>query len=90
MSCFAINTFEEDNTTITLDSAQQLLDIGRDALGLAPIPGLDVAAGALSSIIGMIKVCTKHSLLLTIAHISFSKREVTCKRENGLPIRYKI
>ena len=55
MSCFPSLGDKDDKIELTLDSTRNLLDLGKDALSLSPIPGLNVAAGCLSFLIDKIQ-----------------------------------
>ena len=66
MSCFASKGLNDDRIDYVLDGARNVLDLGSDALSLSPIPGLNVAAGALSFLIGMVQV---RLILAVIAYI---------------------
>lgn len=52
----SISQAKADTCDVILDNAQKVLDSGKDGLALLPIPGLDIAATTLSSIIGTLKV----------------------------------
>ena len=56
MSCFPALGDRDEKIELALDSTRSLLDLGKDALSLSPIPGLNVAAGCLSSLVDKIQV----------------------------------
>ena len=61
MTCVSFRYFGDDIIDDILEASQKLLDFGQDALELSPIPGLNIAAGVLSSVIGMIQVGMAYS-----------------------------
>lgn len=61
MSCFSSNVLKDEQVDYILEAARSILETGKDALELSPVPGLNVAAGALSFLIGMVQVCQLYS-----------------------------
>ncbi|KAJ3522795.1 hypothetical protein NM688_g8823 [Phlebia brevispora] len=57
MSCFTNGSkiLGEENIDTILEASRTILETGGDALQFSPIPGLDVAAGVLATLIGMIQ-----------------------------------
>ena len=56
MSCFSAGNSRDESIDDVLQNARRILDLGKDALELSPVPGLKIAAGALSTVIEMIQV----------------------------------
>lgn len=74
MSCFSNKSISEETIDDILEGSQKILDFSEDALGLVPIPGLGPAAGALSSIIEMVKVGTRASVnVCLVSHVLSQK-----------------
>ena len=82
MSCLSARAFDEGKIDTVLDGVQKTLDVAKDALALAPIPGLDIAAGTLSSIVGMVKVRCD-CIAVTVVSCCCSKLGGTTRREKS-------
>ena len=74
---------EMSKLDVFLDWAPSVLDFTQDALGLAPIPGLPLIAGALSEVCKRVKVSPPR--IFTLLNVNHCNRVVS----NRLPAQMK-